>query len=364
MENQSAAVNTSPNPVTPEHKFNIPLVTAIILCTSLIIGIGYFLNKRSTLKQDKTAQITSITPTNSQTNLADWQEYKNDIYSFKYPPHWYINNYSGSSNFVYSVEVSDIKNSITEIQGMSDVHTRIDIRTNANPMPTSFPYSNGSAANDTIKPFTINSLRGIRGMQTSPAGITDTVYLMNSIGGYAELLLVQPTQNVEEAERIFNSILSTFQFNEIITPTMQTFKNSEVTFQYPSNWRIQENCQFGQQCVVSPDFKVDATGNSNGIYKVAQGEVFSITSMPLVPEMKLEDAACRPGGPLYVGSCIPTNIGGIAAMQRSEGSPQDSEAVIVLKNKFYNISIHYHPSNTEAVTIFNNVLSSFKFNTE
>lgn len=124
-----------------------------------------------------TFQFTNQT---SQTDTSSWKTYTsaNNIYSIQYPSSWYVNQYSGSSNFANNIEISDMLNSYS-IQGDS-TYIRIDVSVNANPMPTSFPYTNGSSVNNTIKPFAVNSLSGIRGYMTSTAGLTEVVYLQKS----------------------------------------------------------------------------------------------------------------------------------------------------------------------------------------
>ncbi len=154
-----------------------------------------------------------VSHTNPSTDeTANWKIYTNDIFSFQYPNNWYVNKYQGSSNFAYFVQVSDVENSYTVIQGMSDTHIRIDIGNFASPIPSSFPYTNGSSTNNTIKPFSINSLQGIHGQQTSTVGLVDTILLQNPHGGYVELTATPPNKDDGTTEKVFNKIFSTFKF--------------------------------------------------------------------------------------------------------------------------------------------------------
>jgi hypothetical protein len=80
-------------------------------------------------------------------------------------------------------------------------------------MPQTFPYTNGSDKNNTIKSYTVNSFTGIRGKQSSEAGMEDVVYLQNQNGGYASLILT-PSKDQIKSEDIFTTVLSSFKFIE------------------------------------------------------------------------------------------------------------------------------------------------------
>jgi hypothetical protein len=147
----------------------------------------------------------------ADTSTSAWKTYTNAIFSFKYPSNWYVNKYQ-DSDVAYSLQISDIPNSYTAIQGMNDIHTRIDIYMSIGPVPTSFPYTNGSSANATIRPISINSLKGIRGQESSTAGIEDVVYLENPKGGFVSFHLIPPAKNAAVSKQIFDQFLSTFRF--------------------------------------------------------------------------------------------------------------------------------------------------------
>lgn len=155
-----------------------------------------------------------FTDQSQPTDTSSWKTYTNDIFSFQYPNNWYVNKYEGSPDIAYFVQVSDVQNSLAVIQGASDTHTRIDIANYASPIPLSFPYTNGSSVNKTIKPFSINGLSGIRGQMTSTAGVLDTVNLENPKGGYVFLQLTPPERSDVISEQVFTHILSTFKFTK------------------------------------------------------------------------------------------------------------------------------------------------------
>lgn len=126
-----------------------------------------------------------------------------------YPSEWYANKHTDMEG----AELSDAKDSIRTIQGVSDKYIRIGVSHQYGPMPKSFPYTNGSSNNTTIKPFFLNRHTGIRGKSTSIAGLMDVVYLQNPKGGYATITLT-PSADETKSENIFSQILSTFTFTD------------------------------------------------------------------------------------------------------------------------------------------------------
>lgn len=252
-------------PITPNsssvYNSKVVILIGIVIFVGIVGFFGYYLGSRTTQKK-QTNQVSNInTPTPSisvptnNTEVTDWKTYSNAAYIFKYPASWYVNQYLGSSNFAYSVEVSDVQDSITTIKGMSDTHTRIDISIKANPLPASFPYTNGSSTNSTIRSFSVNGLTGIRGMQTGEVGLTDTVYLANPKGGHVEILFIQPTQNVQATQKIFDTLLSSFSLNNtFISPTnlVSPTKIQTKTIIIPSDWNTYSD--------KDPEFKVQTSG--------------------------------------------------------------------------------------------------------
>jgi len=137
---------------------------------------------------------------------ANWKTYTSlkGNYSIEYPPDWYAYEYNDANS---SVNISDVSNPEDIPQSVSPQgHTSILLSAYQGAMPTTFPYTNGSGTNSTIKQFSINSYTGIRGEQTSTLGLGEAVYLNNPKGGYVEL--VKQIDN----NQMFDQILSTFKF--------------------------------------------------------------------------------------------------------------------------------------------------------
>lgn len=175
------------------------------------LGGGYMLfASKSTSNNTVTNQQAKISPTviqesPSPTNSSSqWKTYKTENYTIDYPTDWSTYSYPESPS---CVGLSDIPNP-QDIPGKIDPagHQLIQICDSNLAMPESFPYTNGSSKNITIKPFSISEYSGIRGKQTSTLGEVDTVYLNNPGWGHIEMLLELGDAN------IFQQILSTFKF--------------------------------------------------------------------------------------------------------------------------------------------------------
>jgi hypothetical protein len=154
----------------------------------------------------------TLTPTQTPTSIptpvvdSNWKIYNDKIdnyYSIYYPSDWYIVT-EGESHCVW---FSDIKNYLdipSKIDSQS--HSIIEICLRGEAIPTSFAYTNGSSANNTIKPYSINGYTGIMGELTSSLGLAEKVLLKNPTTGHIEF-----TKTIGE-NTIFNKMLSTFRF--------------------------------------------------------------------------------------------------------------------------------------------------------
>lgn len=149
-----------------------------------------------------------VSPVHSQNPASGLKTYASKYFSFEYPQDWYVNQYDSPQ----SIQLSDLDDSITKIQGGSKDFTRIDIAYSKSPMPSSFPFTNGSSNNPTIKAFSINNYTGIKGQQSSTAGLVEVVYLQNNVVGYVSLMLIPPLNDDRKALTIFNQVLQTFKF--------------------------------------------------------------------------------------------------------------------------------------------------------
>ncbi|MCL5091118.1 MAG: hypothetical protein M1514_03855 [Patescibacteria group bacterium] len=196
----------SPQEVINPHQKSISklvllVVLLLILVTGLIFG-AYTLGK----KQGKALVVTQQ-PEVTQTSVdetANWQTYTNEKYSIEYPSNWFVYDYKDKN---LCVNISDVSNPVDIPSKLeADGHTVILMCFYSSAMPKSFPYTNGSNKNTTVKPYEINGYSGIRGKETSTLGEGETVFLQNPQGGYVTLRLETGDT------KIFDQILSTFKF--------------------------------------------------------------------------------------------------------------------------------------------------------
>jgi len=188
-----------------------PLIILVIV--AVLITAAYFLGNRNGMKNivsiGSPLPVSSSSPVATDDLTAGWKTYTYKNFSLKYPSGWSVNTGSGA---VYFVELSDKSDSVNTIHGSSDKNTRLDVTYFSEQMPASFPYTNGSSDNSTIKPFIQGSLTGIKGQATSVAGLTDVVYIVNPQGGHVVLIFIPPSNNSQVTGKIFDQILSTFKF--------------------------------------------------------------------------------------------------------------------------------------------------------
>jgi hypothetical protein len=177
-----------------------------------LIGAGYFwcdLKKKCLRIWEEPCSNHTPTPI---TTAENWHTYTGPYFAVQYPSNWFVNKYEDSSG--NAIEISDKENSIKTIFGESDTYTRIEVRNYGGKIPANFPYTNGeeNSQNSTIKPFATSKYKGIRGQQTSEAGLLSVVYLENPKGGYVQMILISPIKNPENSKSIFEQMLSSFKF--------------------------------------------------------------------------------------------------------------------------------------------------------
>lgn len=195
------------------------LILLIIVVIAAMAGGAYYFTRPKSYSTGmditkRPATNTGKAPAIQVDEIANWKTYTSGSFSLQYPNSWYANQYQKSKFDVYkdAIELSDLENSVENIKGGSNSYTRISIMSFAGSMPETFPYSNGSNQNSTIKSYTINSYQGIRGQETSASGLIEVVYLKDPEGGYVVITLTPPLDNSENTLKIFDQILSTFKF--------------------------------------------------------------------------------------------------------------------------------------------------------
>ncbi len=159
-----------------------------------------------TAYQKITDQIVStfqFTNQEQATGTTSSKTYTTDASSVQYPSSWYV--YQSSPSCALLSDISNPQDIPAKISPTS--HQLVSICDSTLAMPQSFPYTNGSSTNTTIKPFTISGYTGIRGNESSTIGLSDVVYLDNPGWGHVEIMLEAGD------ETTFNQILSTYKFN-------------------------------------------------------------------------------------------------------------------------------------------------------
>lgn len=222
-------------PLTSKPQKNIILIVGIaILFLIVSLAGGYFLFAPKSKIADKPT--TSVAPTTTQisptTNpMANWKTINYSIFSIKYPTLLHV---SSKDTCTY---ISDIEEPLDIPSKTSPGnHTVISICTYNQTMPTSFPYTNGSAANHTIRQYSANDLSGIQGQTTSTLGTENVVFIKNPQGGYVDIRRMLGDQN------LFQEILSTFKFTDLSNETAnwKIYSKPNISLKYPNNWFVKE----------------------------------------------------------------------------------------------------------------------------
>lgn len=203
----------------------LPTITILFVVIILLgYGVKYIVSHSSLSLANKSEKKTSTLVATPSPQLTNWKTYTNAHYSFQYPPNLFIYDFGHPDSGVWISDVPDPR-----VLGNTVVpkgHLLISISLSSMPMPTSFPYQNGSLANTTIKPFAINGYSGIQGKEktTMNDGTTqqvfsqkgllkqdlpdeDGVFLANPKGGYVTVFRI-----VGDTD-LFNKILGTFKIN-------------------------------------------------------------------------------------------------------------------------------------------------------
>lgn len=133
------------------------------------------------------------------------KSYSNSKYSYEYPSDFYVYSYHDANS---CTAVSNIPNPADiPAKVLPENQTVVQICAFNDVMPKSFPYTNGFSTNATIKPYTsIQGYIGIRGQQTSEAGISENVFIKNSNDSYASI------QSLLGNKQVFEQVLSSFKF--------------------------------------------------------------------------------------------------------------------------------------------------------
>jgi hypothetical protein len=217
----------SKNVLTQSQGISKFLVVVTILLSAVFAGAGgYLLGTGTSRPSVRTASLSSPPTVRPSLSISEtsvpmitkdvsmWKTYTSKFFSIEYPPTWFVNRYNTDllTGMQDAIEISDRKDSPITIGGMSNLYTRVQVIFYTGEMPTSFPYTNGSEENTTIRPFRVNGYTGIRGQDTSEAGLQDVVFLTNQKSAFASIILTPPIQNDTLAKDIFHQMLSTFNF--------------------------------------------------------------------------------------------------------------------------------------------------------
>lgn len=206
--------------------FTLPLVLLIVAVLIVGVVIGYYAYKTSQELEEISKETEVAKPEQIIDETADWKVYQNEEYSFemKYPKEDQISFYKDTASFGYKVETMPFS-----------CFGHFWIRAWNNPSQLSVrtfvfeKYGLFITSEQFIEDFIINRIKGIKiieELRLPPGGgaMKNAIFLPKNSKVYEiayspdyELMGVGPedvVKCVEELDKIFNQMLSTFKFIE------------------------------------------------------------------------------------------------------------------------------------------------------
>jgi len=228
----------------------IMVVTTFICLGALIGAIGYLSTK---LKIEPVAPPS--TEEESEIDISDWETYRNIKYGYeiKYPKEWIVKDFSHFYKERNDEEhLSDIRfHSQDESNRMIAVHVYNNSRgLSLNQWLDFYTTDYSGCIVDDRESILIAGIEGIKGNHTCGDVVREGIFLSKENKIYNIDLLKFVTEfPVEDYEKIYSQILSTFKFIEpkfvepINTSSWKTFTNPEAKFtlKYPSNIVLGDN---------------------------------------------------------------------------------------------------------------------------
>lgn len=265
------------NSAVEEPKKKFGAVRLIVLGFVFILVLGALgISSYLLASHSKTISLTqkqlTLQPTPTPNPTANWQTYTDpqNGFSLKYPQNWYIYQYPHTS----SIAISDIPNPQDIPTKLPyNPHTIILVTTTLGHFPSSFPYTNGSFGNKTIKTLTFQGHEAISGQTKSTIGVSDVIMAQNN---HRYITITREFGGTA----IFNAVLSTVVFTSTNhsttdqpTPTAtpeHTYKDSYFGYsiKYPVSWIFRRtydpDIQKGAPTDVKSGFDLTFNENING----------------------------------------------------------------------------------------------------
>lgn len=369
QEQTTTQENISPATIT-KSKSKLPIMIIGIIIIFLLAGsaLGAYMYKKTGTKSTSKINIQTPTPITNST-----KEYLNAPFSFAYPANWFVYERRDENS---CLDISNVPNPYTvSLEEMQQVHI-ITMCAPKGTMPTTIPNGFDNSPNTSVKSYTLNGYKGIKGHIGSESGL-DTEEI---------LLQLTPTQyvsiNILHENEITNKILDSFKYTTIITayptptpePTAipQVYNNTVVGFQlnYPVNFSKPQLSSGAPDS--APVYATGAESNADIIFGIfGNGESMKYYDILVFPFTGTLDQIIKTD---QATSIPPYSWVGTTTKATKEEIIVDGEKAwsitandfdsrdlpyraVFLKHKNYGIIIYFGKNNSSQ----ENVLESFKF---
>jgi len=325
-----------PSRFTKRVKILIAIVlTILILLIAGVAGAYWYTTSNQTPSQEKVED--TMTPTLTPDPTADWNTYKGNNYTFKYPNSWkfYSSDEPTGTTDVngigeYHLSPIDINNSYIMLQVTSSEDTLLKLVEES--------IKNYSWTDKVISTTKINNIEATK--VTGQENGAERIAVVFEMGNF-----VYKLQSLEESVNLFDQILSTFKFTDSGTASdessdLNTYSNDSLTFEYPNSLTLEYGFITGENSTIQ-------------IYSATSSEPLSNECMELVRTENKKDLKIK-----YYNKIV-SNSG--FACSDPDGTPR--EIWITGENGFApgTVISYSVTEETEALKIFDQIISTFKF---